>query len=595
MSQGDVPGAFARLTQVWDRRARAALRAQVRARRTLVWAGLLALLAAVLCFVPLFNTLGYEFSFVLAITSSAAAADLGAALTRRIAALAEADPGDTPAAALLPGARLVGSAVAAAVAVALLVTALPLLLISANALRVRQCDWAFGFECWVSMTLLSAAWAAGVGVACALLAGARRVLSNALPPLVLLACVVHSVWRFYDAPAVFSYNPLVGYYSGNLYDEEIVLGDPFLWSRLHQMLTIGAVLALGAALVDVPRARLALFGRRPLGVRFELAACAALLAGAVALRADAGSLGFSVASDDVAEALGGVHETENFIIHYPPGGDIERDIEWIAEDHEFRLAQLVRTFGAAPERKITSFYFQNSDQKARLMGAKNVYMAKPWREEIYVHHAEWPHQVLRHEIAHVVAGYFGDPLFHVSARRVLGVPLFFNVGLIEGIAVAADWPDHFNRAMTPHQAVKAMVLMNLLPPIERLLSTGFFAFSSARSYTVAGSFVRFLLDRHGPAKLRELYRSGGDFEAAYGRSAGALAAEWRAMIDSIQLPSGDPEKVRERFRRGGIFQRPCPHAIADKRGRAARLVGRGRIAEALELLRSICDDAPDEP
>ncbi|HUS65447.1 MAG TPA: tetratricopeptide repeat protein, partial [Kofleriaceae bacterium] len=80
-----------------------------------------------------------------------------------------------------------------------------------------------------------------------------------------------------------------------------------------------------------------------------------------------------------------------------------------------------------------------------------------------------------------------------------------------------------------------------------------------------------------------------------GRSAGALAAEWRAMIDSIQLPSGDPEKVRERFRRGGIFQRPCPHAIADKRGRAARLVGRGRVAEALELLRSICDDAPDEP
>jgi hypothetical protein len=593
----DAPAsALARLARVWDRRARSALRAQMRARRTLVWAGLLALLAAVLCFVPLFNSLGYEFSFVMAMAAGAAAADLGGAVARRVAALAASDAGDAQASsALLPGARLVGSTVVVAALTALLVTVVPLLLICANALRVRQCDWVFGLQCWGSMTLLSAAWAAGVGVACAVLAGPRRVLSNALPPLVLLLCVIHSVWRFYDAPAVFSYNPLVGYWSGNLYDEEIVLGEPFLWSRLHQLMTIGALLALLASLIDVPRARLALFGRRPTGVRFELAACAALLFGAVALRADAGALGFAVSTDDVIEALGGRHETENFVIYYPPGGDIERDIQSIGEDHEFRLAQLVRTLGVAPERKITSFYFQSSDQKARLMGAKNVYMAKPWREEIYVHHDDFPHQVLRHEIAHVVAGYFGDPLFHVSARRVAGVPLFFNVGLIEGIAVAADWPDHFNRSMTPHQAVKAMVLMDLAPPIDRLLSTGFFAFSSARSYTAAGSFVRFLLDRHGAARLRDLYRSGGDFDAAYGRSAGQLAAEWRAMIDRIQLPSGAPETVRERFRRGGIFQRPCPHAVADKRSRAARLIGRGRIAEALEVLRSVCRDAPGEP
>ena len=84
------------------------MRAQIRARRTLVWAALLALLAAVLCFVPLFNALGYEFSFVLAIASSAAAADLGGALTRRIAAQAETDPGDASSTALLPGARPLG-------------------------------------------------------------------------------------------------------------------------------------------------------------------------------------------------------------------------------------------------------------------------------------------------------------------------------------------------------------------------------------------------------------------------------------------------------------------------------------------------------
>jgi hypothetical protein len=585
----------ARLARLGDRRVGAALRAQLRARRTLIWAGVLALLAGVLCALPLFNTLGYEFAFAMAIATSLAAADLGAALTRRVAELAESDGGDAGDADLLPGGRLVFGLFAAAALLALLLLVLPLLMVCGNALRIRNCDWGFGFECFGWMTAMSAVWAAGVGVACGLLAGRRRRLSNALPYLFLVACVIHSVWRFYDAPPIFSYNPMAGYYSGNLYDEEIALGEPLLWSRLQQALMLGAVLALFAALVDTPSARLRLWRRRPSTVRFELAICLVALAGAVSLRASASELGFAFSADQVADALPGKAETAHFVIHYQPGGDIERDIDLIAEDHEFRLAQLVRTLGVSPPHKIDSFYFQNAEQKQALMGARNVYMAKPWREEIYLHHAAFPHQVVRHEIAHVVAGVFGDPLFRVSAEPVLGVPVFFNVGLIEGIAVAADWPDHFTRAMTPHESVKAMTDMKMAPPVDRLLSTGFFAFSSARSYTAAGSFVRFLLDREGIAPLRELYRSGGDFEKAYGRPQAQLVAAWQEMIGRIELQPGAAEVVRERFRRGGIFQRPCPHAIADKRSRAEERASRGDMDGAIRLVRSVCADAPGEP
>ena len=590
------PGARARLARLVDRRAAAALAAQLRAPRTWVWAALLTLLAGAMCLVPLFNVLGYEFAFVMAIAGSVAAADLGAALTRRLALIAADDPGDSHPGQLLPGGRLVASLAGAAVLLALLLLIPPLLVIAANGLRVQNCDWGFGLECYGAMPVLSASWAAGLGVAAALVAGRRRILSNALPHLLLLACVVHAVWRFYAAPPVFSYSPLAGYYSGNLYDEEIQLTVTLLWSRLHQGLALVAALALLAAIIDVPSARVHLRPpRRPGGVRFEIAVCLVALAGALWLRASAGELGFSLSSADVSEALPGRYETEHFVIHYPPGGDIERDIALIADDHEFRLAQLVRTFGVEPSGRITSFYFAHAEQKRVLMGAKNVYMAKPWREEIYLHHAAFPHQVVRHEIAHVVAGYFGDPLFHVSAGRVLGLPLFFNVGLIEGIAVASDWPDHFTRALTPHQSVKAMSEMGMAPPVERLLSTGFFQFSSARSYTAAGSFVRFLLDRHGAGPLRELYRTGGDFQAAYGRPQGELVAAWRAMIDEIELEPGAAEMVRERFRRGGIFQRPCPHAIADRRLRAGQAIGRGDTERALELLRAVCEDAPEEP
>jgi hypothetical protein len=595
----DRPQPLARLARLLDQRVQAALAAQLRSRRTWIFGGVLVVIAVFLATLPLFGALGFEFAFVMAIAASVAAADLGAALTRRLVSGSAAGAPARGASAAPPArpVHLVASLVAAAGLVGLLLLVAPLLIISLNGLRVRTCDWLFGFESYGALTIVSALWAAGLGVLCGLVAGPRRVLSNALPYLVLVALVMHSLWRFYAAPPVFSYNPLAGYFPGNLYDEEIRLGAPLLWSRLHQMAVLVALLSLAAALIDAGTGQLRLSRRRPAGVRWSaMFVCATALGVALLLRANSGKLGFSVGTDELADELNGSIETPHFVIRYPRGGAIERDIGLIAQDHEFRLAQVVRTLGVEwPGERITSYYFESSEQKARLIGARRVQMAKPWRMEIYLQEAPFPHTVLRHEIAHAVAGLFGDPLFHVSAGRVLGLPVFFNAGLIEGIAVAADWPDHFTRALTPHQSVKAMEQMGMVPPLQRLLSTGFFAFSSARSYTAAGSFVRFLLDRYGTARLQELYRSGGDFERAYGRPLAPLMAEWQAMIAKLELTPTAHEKVRERFRRGGIFERPCPHAVADSMVRMMELTERGELDRAVEVARALCRDLPDEP
>lgn len=569
----------------------AAVREHLQARRTWGWAGALILLAAVLARVPLFDVLGFEFAFALAIAGSVASADLGAAFVRRLRA-AEASALDRAA----PPLRVVCALTARAIAVAELLLVGPALLIALNALWVRNCDWSFGLLCYLAMPALSAVLATVVGVIVGLaVPPRRRVLANVLPHAVLAASVLVSLWRFYSEPAVFSYNPFAGYFPGNLYDERIELGRAFWWGRAFHLGFALAALGAAAALVDLQELRLRL-RPRPRGLRgapLALGLAAATLASV--LWSHGGALGFAVAEEDLVVALPRRFETEHFVIHYPPGGDIERDILAIAEDHEFRLAQATRTLGTTPPRKIQSFYFDSAERKHQLMGARNVYMAKPWREEIYLNHEPFPHQVLRHEIAHVVAGRFGDPIFRVSARRVLGLPALFNVGLIEGIAVAADWPDHFTRALTPHQSVKAMQLLGFAPPVERLLSTGFLSFSSARSYTAAGSFVRFLLDRHGAQRLQALYRSGGDFDAAYGMPLSTLTRDWNRMIEAIELPTGAAEVVRERFRRQAIFERPCPHAIARAQDDMRRLESEGRIGEAIEVSRGVCRDVPEEP
>jgi hypothetical protein len=133
------------------------------------------------------------------------------------------------------------------------------------------------------------------------------------------------------------------------------------------------------------------------------------------------------------------------------------------------------------------------------------------------------------------------------------------------------------------------------PSIRRLLSLEFFSVSSARGYTTAGSFLRFLLDTYGAAKLRALYHSGGDFEAAYGVPLATVEAAWRTMIGKIQLPPGSIEAQRERFRGVSVFARPCPHAIAARRERAVRAYVAGDRATAVDLMRHVCGDSPEEP
>jgi hypothetical protein len=309
---------------------------------------------------------------------------------------------------------------------------------------------------------------------------------------------------------------------------------------------------------------------------------------------NSGALGYRIDADEIAAELGGTIETEHFVVHYARTREVERDIALIAADHEFRYAQVVALLGAAPPGKLTSFYFAGRDQKARWIGAKDVEMAKPWRREIYLEHQSFPHGSLRHEIAHAVASAFGDPLFGVAARRVAGIPMLISPGLIEGLAVAADWPSGYDR-LTPHEAVRAMQAMGLTPSIRELLSLRFLTVSSARSYTTAGSFLRFLLDTYGAPALRALYGSGGDFERAYGKSIATLEAEWRAMIATIKLPVEAIEGTRERFRAGSVFARPCPHANAARREHAVAAFVQGDRPQAIALLRAVCDDAPEEP
>jgi hypothetical protein len=560
------------------------IRTTARRRRLRVWVALAVVLGVGLGWVPLFGVLGFELATAVALFAAVMGLDVGSALAREQQRQAAPCDGETYAG------RMVRSTAAAAV-LAVAVTAVPGVIAAVRGLWTPTCDWGFGIEAYLVMPVVTAALAGAVGHALGVVCGPRRFVAAAVAQLPALAVVVAALWRFYSEPPVFSYNAILGYFPGNLYDENIRLQGPLVWSRLEDCGWALALVALVAFCLDVPRHRAIWRRARPAGRRLgALAIALGALAGAGVLHGFGGALGYAPDAEDLEAVLDGRIETEHFIIHYAHTKDIDAGIGVIAEDHEFRYHEVVAQLGVAPAGKLRSFLFADSEQKARWFGARGVEMAKPWRHEIYLEHRAFPHGSLRHEIAHAVASAFGDPMFGVAARH----EVFINPGLIEGLAVAIDWPGSYDQP-TPHEAVRAMMDLGVEPSIGQLLSLQFFREPPTRGYTTAGSFLKFLLDRHGAEKLRTLYRSGGDFEAAYGAKQAALEAEWRQMIAAIVLPQGASEAQRERFRGGSLFARPCPHAIAARRERAGRALAVGDHARAVALLREVCDDTPGEP
>lgn len=573
---------------------RAAIRRMISVRwRLRIWGVVAIAFAFVVGLVPLMSVLGYPLALAASLLGSIAGLDIGCAFAKE---LQRASGGAVSAIehATWPGRMLARSTVAAA-GLAILVMLLPVPICAIRGLWVPTCDWWFGITSYVALPLVTTALAAALGHCIGVVVGMRRFVGGALCVAAWLGVALAAFWRFYSEPPVFTYNAIVGYFPGNLYDENIKLKAALWWSRLEQVAWLVALGAFVAARFDVPSHRVRWRAPRPDGGRRRAAATGtASLVLAAVLFAQSGRLEYRIDDDDIMEALGGRTETEHFVIYHSLRPRIVEDIEVIARDHEFRYAQIVAQTGVAPRGKLRSFYFASRAQKYRLFGAKDVEMAKPWLGDIYLEHRSFPHTSLRHEIAHAVASAFGDPIFGVAAGRVLGVPALFSPGLIEGLAVALDWPGRYE-TYTPHESVRALQKQAKAPSLDQLFGLGFLTFSSARAYTTAGSFMRFLLERHGAEPVRALYHSGGDFEHAFNASRGELEREWHELLASIEVPPALVRALEERYRVGSVFARPCPLANAKRAEQAARAAAEGDRERAIELIREICEDAPEEP
>lgn len=533
----------------------AALPPFARTRGSALAAGAVVSIVGSVGFSSLFAGPGYESSLVAGLVLPFAVAPLVAVQVAR----STAQPRGALARGLWTGAAL---------------AALAYGVILAQGLRAGLCDVVGGSTLFAlgpaAGALMAGAWGAFAG---ALGQGRRRPRLIALGVAVLgpLGSMLVSLLRFYTSPIIFAYDPYVGFFSGSFYDTVIDasrLGTYRLGS-LATLIFVGIFAELTERRVD---GRVALDGRRRPGL---LVVGSAALVASVGVTLEGPRLGHWQTASSIQAELGGRTEGRRCVVIHPRGMSRDDVTRFVAEC-DGHVAQKEAWLGTRGPDVITAYLFASAEQKERLMGAANTYIAKPWRHEVYLQAAGYPHPVLGHELAHVIAGAFGRGPFRIAGSLGGVLP---DPGLIEGIAVAAAPTDS---ELTPAEWSKAMKDLGLLPPLGRLFALGFLGENSSVAYTASGAFVGWVHDNFGAEVLRGWY-GGGDLARLTGTSLRDLEERWRRDLDALTLSEAARAAASARFDRPALFARRCPHQVDTCKVEAASLGGAGDYLGAIAL------------
>lgn len=533
-------------------------------------------------FLPLFGGPGYEQSLATGLVVPSAAA-IAMALDA-----AKSDESRTPLASVARGMVLGFVLATLSLATALV-----------HGVRVGICEVS-GALLYFALTaglgcVMGGAWGAVVGETVAALVRRKRVVRprrRAVLAVVLalagpVICAAVSVYRFISAPMIFAYDPFVGFFSGTLYDTVIDAGTPMLTYRLGSFATWTALLLFASVLERHEDRRFGLVldlrtgatrARAALGLFFALTSVLMILVGT--------RLGHFSTSESIAKDLGAEKHGARCDVVYP-NTTREQEANLLVKDCDEEIAAVEKRLGTRGPARIRAFFFRDSEDKKRLMGAAHTYIAKPWREEVYLQLGGYPHPVLGHELAHVIAGSFGHGPFKTAGK--LG-GLLPDPGLIEGVAVAAS-PD--DEDLTDAQWARAMMQIGILPDMRHVFSLGFLGDASSKSYTLAGAFITWMGERFGFDVVRAWY-GGGDVEALTKLSWPALEKSFRDDLLKVPLPAEAESFARAKFARPGIFGRKCPHVVDALRHEADVCRDTQRYLDAIRLYNeAIAKDAHD--
>lgn len=441
------------------------------------------------------------------------------------------------------------------------------LLVTLNALGVRNCDWGSGLGFWWMFGLLSIPPVVALGMLCErfseAVAGGARVALGCYLVTVLASMCASGLWLAFQPPLVV-YDAFSGFWAVSIYDEAL---RPWYSHWAFRLMTlVGAALWLHLLALEVqPRqtSRWAWLGA--LTVTLGL------------LVYYSGPLGIARSRSYTQELLGGTIETEHFVIHYEAAGFSKPDLVLLVADHELRYAELRAFWGIEPSEKLHSYIYASRETRAKAMGSSSTMIARVWLREMHLVWDEFGAEMLGHEMSHLFLRDAGRGPLRLSSAD----GLFPLMGLVEGAASAAAWKVD---ELDDHGWAAAILRHGLVSDVEAMIgASSFWSQPSGVAYTLWSSFCRWLIEEQGPATFLDAYRDG-NFERAYGRPRSELFEAWTAALMQVELRDAEEAAALMRFERPSLLRRACGRAIASKEYEAGAALMRRDHAAAAQCL-----------
>lgn len=446
----------------------------------------------------------------------------------------------------------------------------PWLLLTVTVFWVPNCGYAQGMLFFLLFPVVTVVLAVALAYA---ISGTRwRSRKAAFVAIGLAIALLTPLYDLGLHPQFYTYNHVFGGVLGPIYDEELVIRPGLFAFRSLSLLWAGLAWVVGAWLRE--RERTKEWERRGVGERRQGAflpgpsarrvfipgfyVLIVLIGGCYVL---SGHLGINTPAWKIERTLGSVHHTAHFDIYYDAEVMAPGEVRWLADDHEYRYAQLSGQLKTQVPRRIASYIYPDEETKAQLTGARSTNVAPVWLWQPQAHVLQTHYeQVFPHELVHVFSREFGLPVVRASAA----------VGLVEGLAVALEPPDGLP---SPHEQVAVALQLEHLDEGARLVDNlaaglsplGFWSGRGAVSYTTMGSFVRFLLDAYGAERLKQVY-AWAEFEEVYGVPVETLAAQWQAYLQALPvIDRSAADVVLRRFTVPSLLEKRCPHHVPSYR------------------------------
>jgi hypothetical protein len=511
---------------------------------------------------PLVNTLGYEFSLLTSLITSLGAGHLAACYPSRIRNQL----------ARFPGARYPALVMYyRVVSISILILAAPLIISLLSTLWTPPCNQAEGLQFFWAMPGCSAILAVALGLFAGLITPGA-ITASILWFGLFMGTLASALYTFYASPQVYLYGAFFGYYPGVLYDRLITFELPLVTYRISTLLQTGFLIAFTNWILDPTVLKLSL---KRMVKRLTGGLLSCILAISIISFYLAGpTLGHRTGVTELEMLLSNQVQVKGLKLHFPPEADPDL-VKELTDDARFSLYRVKSYLSMESDRPISVFFFKNTAQKAKTMGARGTNVAKPWRSEIYVTLSKPPHEILRHELVHAVSRSLGKGPFAIAGSAN---GLWPNPGLIEGFATAAEGP---RTDLTLHQWAASMKKLKLLPSLSNIFGLGFFGTNASSSYTAAGSFCSWVHHKFGKKALRQAYEENS-FERATGKKLGDLEKQWLNFLSSVPFTDADLLVAKHRFDRPSVINTVCVHEVSRLNKEANRYGRIGQWDRALE-------------